>query len=75
VLNSQVRPFRSERFSALAIEEGGSCSGVLRDRQAAVDTVLELNCGEPMERKDAPATLTDQPRTEPNKALKRYRNE
>ncbi len=49
--------------------------GVLRDRQAAVDTLLELKRGETTERKDEPGTPTDQPTTKPRAALKRYRNE
>ena len=49
--------------------------GVLRDRQAAVDTLLELKRGEPAERKDVSAAPTDQPPAKPKQALKRYRNE
>ena len=49
--------------------------GVLRDRQAAVDTLLELKRGEPTERKDDQTTGTDRPASKPKPALKRYRNE
>jgi len=48
--------------------------GVLRDRQATVDTLLELKRGEPTEGKDEPAE-TEQPASKPKPALKRYRNE
>lgn len=48
--------------------------GVLRDRQVAVDTLLELKHGETTQKKDEPGT-TDQPASKPRPALKRYRNE
>lgn len=48
--------------------------GVLRDRQTAVDTMLDLKRGEVTEKKDAPAP--DKPPTKLSApALKRYRNE
>jgi putative transposase len=50
--------------------------GVLKDRQAAVDTLLDLKRGEVTEKTDEPPTPADKPspkRSGP--ALKRYRNE
>jgi putative transposase len=48
--------------------------GVLRDRQAAVETLLEIKRGEVLENEDAPPT--EQPaKTESAPVLKRYRNE
>ena len=50
--------------------------GVLRDRQAAVDTLLEMKRGEITEKEDAPPEAGDKPTTKPSAApLKRYRNE
>ena len=49
--------------------------GILRDRQAAVETLLELKRGEQAEKKDAPTTEEDKKATKPAAALKRYRNE
>jgi putative transposase len=50
--------------------------GVLRDRQSAVDTLLELKGGEPTERKDDPGMpTTNQPVAKSKPALKLYRNE
>jgi len=50
--------------------------GVLRDRQAAVDTLLQMKRGEITEKKDAPPEAGDKPTTEPSTPpLKRYRNE
>jgi putative transposase len=50
--------------------------GVLRDRQAAVDTLLQMKRGEVTENKDAPPHPQDQPTThQPAPRLKRYRNE
>ncbi len=49
--------------------------GVLRDRQAAVETLLELKRGEPPEKRDAPTPEEDKKPTKPAAALKRYRNE
>ena len=48
--------------------------GVLRDRQIAVNTLLELKRGEITE-KDEPPTPTDKPARRTATALKRYRNE
>jgi len=49
--------------------------GVLRDRQAVVDTLLEMKRGERMEKEDAPPA-GDKPTTKPSAPpLKRYRNE
>ena len=53
--------------------------GVLRDRQAAVDTLLDLKRGEVTEKEDAPSEPSG-PTNEPSEkrpapALKRYRNE
>jgi len=47
--------------------------GVLRDRQSAVDTLLEMKRGEVMEKKNASAA--DQPAAKSTTTLKRYRNE
>jgi putative transposase len=48
--------------------------GVLRDRQAAMETLLEIKRGEVLEKEDAPPT--EQPaKTESAPVLKRYRNE
>jgi putative transposase len=50
--------------------------GVLQDRQAAVDTLLQIKRGEVTEEKNAPANPQDQPATsQPTPRLKRYRNE
>ena len=50
--------------------------GVLRDRQTAVDTLLDLKRGEFTEKEDAPPTPADKPAAKrPAPALKRYRNE
>lgn len=50
--------------------------GVLRDRQTAVDTLLDLKRGEVTEKEDAPPTPADKPAAKrPAPALKRYRNE
>ena len=50
--------------------------GVLKDRQAAVDTLLQMKRGEIMEKEDAQPEAGDKPTTEPSKPpLKRYRNE
>jgi putative transposase len=50
--------------------------GVIRDRQAAVDTLLQIRRGEVTEEKDVPANPQDQPPTkQPAPRLKRYRNE
>lgn len=50
--------------------------GVLRDRQAAVDTLLEMKRGEITEKEDAPPEAGDKPTTKPSAPpLKRYRNE
>ena len=50
--------------------------GVLRDRQIAVDTLLDLKRGEVTEKEDAPPTPADKPAAKrPAPALKRYRNE
>jgi putative transposase len=46
--------------------------GVLRDRKAAVDTLLDFKRGESTEKEDAPAT--EKPTTSAP-GLKRYRNE
>jgi putative transposase len=49
--------------------------GVLRDRQTAVDTLLDLKRGEAAEKEDAPPA-PDKPATKRSApALKRYRNE
>jgi putative transposase len=49
--------------------------GVLRDRQTAVDTLLDLKRGEATEKEDAPPA-PDKPATKRSApALKRYRNE
>jgi putative transposase len=47
--------------------------GVLRDRQSAVDTLLEMKRGEVMEKKNASAA--DRPAGKSTTTLKRYRNE
>ncbi|MBV8136168.1 MAG: DDE-type integrase/transposase/recombinase [Deltaproteobacteria bacterium] len=50
--------------------------GVLRDRQTAVDTLLDLKRGEVTEKEDAPPTPADKPAARrPAPTLKRYRNE
>jgi putative transposase len=52
--------------------------GVLRDRQAAVDTLLQMKRGEITEKEDAPPEAGDKPTTKPKPSvppLKRYRNE
>lgn len=49
--------------------------GILRDRQAAVETLLELKRGEPPEKRDAPTPEEDKKPTKPAATLKRYRNE
>jgi putative transposase len=50
--------------------------GVLRDRQTAVDTLLDLKRGELTEKEDAPPTPANKPAAKrPAPALKRYRNE
>lgn len=49
--------------------------GILRDRQAAVETLLELKRGEPAEKQNAPTIETDKSAPKPAAALKRYRNE
>jgi putative transposase len=50
--------------------------GVLRDRQAAVDTLLQMKRGEITEKEDAPPKSGDNPTTKPSAPpLKRYRNE
>ena len=51
--------------------------GVLRDRQAAVDTLLEMKRGEITEKEDAPPAPAEKPaaRSRQRPALKRYRNE
>lgn len=48
--------------------------GVLRDRQAAVNTLLDLKRGEITEKNDEPPA-TDKPENRATPALKRYRNE
>jgi len=50
--------------------------GVLRDRQSAVDSLLEMKRGEKTEEKDAPPAPANKPTTTPSApALKRYWNE
>jgi putative transposase len=49
--------------------------GVLRDREAAVNTLLDLKRGESMENNDEPPAATDKPTKRAAPALKRYRNE
>ncbi|MBI1748610.1 MAG: DDE-type integrase/transposase/recombinase [Acidobacteria bacterium] len=50
--------------------------GVLRDRQATVDTLLQMKRGEDMEKEDAPPAPGDKPTAkQAATALKRYRNE
>lgn len=49
--------------------------GVLRDRQAAVDTLVEMKRGETTEKDDAPPAPADKPAKQSAPALKRYRNE
>jgi putative transposase len=50
--------------------------GLLRDRQTAVDTLLDLKRGEVTEKEDAPPTPADNPAAKrPAPALKRYWNE
>jgi len=48
--------------------------GVLRDRQIAVNTLLDLKRGEVMETKDEPPSPTDKAAKRAAPALKRYRN-
>ena len=48
--------------------------GVLRDRQAAVNTLLDLKRGEITEKNNEPPA-TDKPESRTSPALKRYRNE
>jgi putative transposase len=50
--------------------------GVLRDRQAAVDTLLQIKRGESTKKEKEDAPSADKPATKPSPpALKRYRNE
>jgi putative transposase len=50
--------------------------GVLRDRQTAVNTLLDLKRGEVTEKQDAPPEAGDKPTPKPSAPpLKRYRNE
>jgi putative transposase len=49
--------------------------GVLRDRQTAVNTLLDLKRGEITEEKNEPPAPTDQPAKRAAVVLKRYRNE
>jgi putative transposase len=49
--------------------------GVLRDRQAAVSTLLDLKRGEITEKEDVPPDPPGKPTTQPTHSLKRYRNE
>jgi putative transposase len=50
--------------------------GVLRDRQAAVNTLLDLKRGEITEKEDESSTPAERPATTPPMSgLKRYRNE
>ena len=50
--------------------------GVLRDRQAAVNTLLEIKRGEITEKEDEPINPSRQTGNKPTRsALKRYRNE
>jgi putative transposase len=53
--------------------------GVLRDRQSAVDTLLEIKRGEITEKDHAPPAATEEPaatkQSAPTPTLKRYRNE
>ena len=50
--------------------------GVLRDRQTAIDTLLDLKRGELTGKEDAPPTPANKPAAKrPVPALKRYRNE
>ena len=49
--------------------------GVLRDRQAAVDTLVEMKRGETTEKEDAAPAPADKPAKQSAPALKRYRNE
>ena len=50
--------------------------GVLRDRQVAVDTLIQMKRGEVMEKEDGPPAADDKSTAKPTKpALKRYRNE
>ena len=49
---------------------------VLRDRQVAVDTLIQMKRGEVMEKEDEPSAADDKSTAKPTKpALKRYRNE
>lgn len=50
--------------------------GVLRDRQVAVDTLIQMKHGEVTEKEDEPPAADDKSTAKPTKpALKRYRNE
>ncbi len=50
--------------------------GILRDRQSAVDTLLEIKRGEVAEKEDETTAPTDKPEAKHSApALKRYRNE
>lgn len=49
--------------------------GVLRDRQAAVSTLLDLKRGEITEKENVPPDPPGKPKTQPTHSLKRYRNE
>ncbi len=49
--------------------------GILRDRQSAVDTLLEMKRGDVTEKEDAPAPADKIKAKQPAPALKRYRNE
>jgi hypothetical protein len=50
--------------------------GVLRDRQAAVDTLLQIKRGESTEKEKEDAPSADNPTAKQSPpALKRYRNE
>ena len=50
--------------------------GVLRDRQVAVDTLIQMKRGEVTEKENAPPAADDKSTAKPTKpALKRYRNE
>ena len=50
--------------------------GAIRDRQTAVDTLLDIKRGEVTEKKDEPPTPADKPATKQSApVLKRYRNE
>lgn len=51
--------------------------GVLRDRQSAVEALLEIKRGDIMEKEDAPTAPTEKvaAQKQPATPLKRYRNE